>query len=57
MWGLQPDLNGALFYWWLSLSKPPIKKAGVEGGNVCPNKINRQPNICTKKCPSFEGHL
>ena len=37
---LQPDLNGALFYWWLSLPKRPIKKAGVEGGNVCPNKKN-----------------
>ena len=34
---LQPDLSGALFYWWLSLSKPAIKKAGTEGGNVCQN--------------------
>ena len=34
---LQPDLSGALFYWWLSLSKPAIKKAGAEGGIVCPN--------------------
>ncbi len=26
---LQPGLSGALFNWWLSLSKPAIKKAGV----------------------------
>ena len=30
---LRPDLNGALFIWWLSLSKLPNKKAGVEGIN------------------------
>ena len=28
-YNLQPGLNGALFYWWQSLSKPTIKKAGV----------------------------
>ncbi|WP_312818424.1 hypothetical protein [Kaistella carnis] len=37
MLSLQPDLNGALFNWGLRLSKSPIKKAGVEGGIVCPN--------------------
>jgi len=37
---LQPDLSGALFYWWLSLSKPAIKKAGAEGGNVSPKNYS-----------------
>ncbi|WP_164467044.1 hypothetical protein [Kaistella daneshvariae] len=47
---LQPDLNGALFNWWLSLSKPPIKKAGVEGGNVCHKKRpNRSPDVPNKQ--------
>ena len=42
---LQPDLSGALFYWWLSLSKPAIKKAGAEGGNVCPKKTTRYNHL------------
>lgn len=37
---LRPDLNGALFIWWLSLSKLPNKKAGVEGGLRRPKKNN-----------------